>query len=375
LDLPTLSVDRSVTARVLLSGYYGFGNLGDEALLEVIVAQMRRRFPAARLEVLSATPQKTAATYAIEATPRWDWGAIRGAIARADVVLSGGGGLLQNGTSLRSLLYYATILRTATRAQRKTMIFAQSIGPLDFWGRLVVRQCCKGVDRATVRDERSRRLLHELTPRTPIERTADPVFLYDAPEGQDDLAAEGLGPESGAYAVISVRKASAFRDGKAVLARAVDRLAQQHGIRSAFLPLGGAADAAVSTEVIRACASNPVLLPECTLAKAASILRGARVAIGMRLHSLVLAARYGVPFLSMAYDPKVAALCEDLEYPLEPLWTPGKQRLSESAADALVDRLVAERDAISERLTRQRDVVQAAAARNFDVLGELLSNA
>jgi hypothetical protein len=60
---------------------------------------------------------------------------------------------------------------------------------------------------------------------------------------------------------------------------------------------------------------------------------------------------------------------------LEPLWTPGKQRLSESAVDALVDRLVAERDAISARLTRQRDVVRAAAARNFDVLGELLSNA
>jgi polysaccharide pyruvyl transferase CsaB len=364
-----------VTARVLLSGYYGFGNLGDEALLEVIVTQMRRRFPDARLEVLSATPQRTAAAYAIEATPRWDWPAVRAAISRSDVVLSGGGGLLQNGTSLRSLLYYATILRTAARARRKTMIFAQSIGPLDFWGRLVVRQCCKGLDRATVRDERSRRLLQELTPDTPIERTADPVFLYDAPEGEDDLAAEGLGPESGAYAVVSVRKAPGFREGKAVLARAVDRLAQTHGIRCAFLPLGGAPDAAVSTEVIRGCASNPVLLPESTLAKAASILRGARVVIGMRLHALVLAARYGVPFLSVAYDPKVAALCEDLEYPLESLWTSGERRLTESAIDDLIDRLIAERDAISAQLAAQREIVQAAAARNFDVLGELLANA
>ena len=362
-------------ARVLLSGYYGFGNLGDEALLDVFVTQMRRRFPASRVEVLSATPKMTSDAYHVEATQRWDWRAVRAAIARADVVLSGAGGLLQNGTSLRSLLYYAAILREAVRARRKTMVFAQSIGPLDVWGRLVVRHFCKGLDRATVRDERSRRLLHQLVPRTPVERTADPVFLYDAPDDRSDLAAEGLGPESGAYAVISVRKASGFRDGATVLARAIDRLAQRHAIRSAFLPLGGAADAAASTDVIRACASNPVLLPDCTLAKAASILRGARVVVGMRLHSLVLAARYGVPFLAMAYDPKVSALCQELEYPIEPLWTAGRPRLADGAVDALVDRLVQERDALSAQLRRRGEAVQIAAARNFDVLGELIGDA
>jgi len=362
-------------ARVLLSGYYGFGNLGDEALLEVFVTQMRRRFPSSRVEVLSATPKLTSDAYRIEATPRWDWRAVRAAIARADVVLSGGGGLLQDATSFRSLLYYASILREAARARRKTMVFAQSVGPLDFWGRLVVRFFCQRLDRATLRDEASRRLLHRLVPSVPAERTADPVFLYDAPDDRSVLAAEGLGPESGSYAVISVRKAPGFRDGAAVLARAVDRLAQRHAIRSAFLPLGGAADAAVSTDVIRACASNPVLLPECSLAKAASIVRGASVAIGMRLHALVLAARYGVPFLALAYDPKVSSLCDELEYPLQPLWTADQPRLAEDAADALVDRLVAERDALSVGLQRASEAAQAAAARNFDVLGELMSDA
>ncbi len=162
LDLSPRSGNVAVMARVLLSGYYGFGNLGDEALLEVIVERMRRRFPSAQLEVLSATPQATAAGHGVASTPRWNWRAIRAAIARADVVLSGGGGLLQNATSLRSLLYYAGILREAIRARRKTMVFAQSVGPLDFWGRLVVRQFCKGLDRATVRDEKSRRLLETL---------------------------------------------------------------------------------------------------------------------------------------------------------------------------------------------------------------------
>ncbi|HEY4433604.1 MAG TPA: polysaccharide pyruvyl transferase family protein, partial [Candidatus Cybelea sp.] len=120
-----------MSARVLVSGYYGFGNLGDEALLEVIVEGVRRTLPAAAIEVLSATPQRTESALRIEATPRWEWRAVRGSIRRADVVLSGGGGLLQNQTSLRSLLYYASILREAVRAGRKAMIFAQSIGPLD----------------------------------------------------------------------------------------------------------------------------------------------------------------------------------------------------------------------------------------------------
>ncbi|MBV8198466.1 MAG: polysaccharide pyruvyl transferase CsaB [Candidatus Eremiobacteraeota bacterium] len=363
-----------MTARMLLSGYYGFGNFGDEALLAVIVEQLRRRFPSSQLEVLSATPNATARNFGVEVTPRWDWRAIGAAIARADVVLSGGGGLLQNATSLRSLLYYATVLREAIRRRRKTMVFAQSVGPLDFWGRLVVQRWCKGVDRATVRDERSRRLLQGLLPRTPVERTADPVFLYDPAGEPDDLAVEGLGPESGPYAIVSVRKSGGLRDASRVLARAIDRLAQRHGVRAAFLPLGGASDAAISTDVIRACSSAPVLLPETSLPRSAAILRGARIVIGMRLHALILAARYGVPFLAMAYDPKVAALCEDLDYPLAPLWTAQAPRRSDVELDELVDRLVAQRDELGARLAARVETLRTAAARNFDVLAELLSD-
>jgi polysaccharide pyruvyl transferase CsaB len=358
--------------RVLLSGYYGFGNLGDEALLEVIVERLRTRFPGIDIEVLSATPRLTARTFAVEATPRMDWRAVRSAIARADVVLSGGGGLLQNSTSLRSLLYYAGIIREAVRAKRKTMIFAQSIGPLDALGRLVVRRFCRGVARATVRDERSRQLLRTLMAETPVERTADPVFLYDAPSAGVDLSAEGLGPESGAYAIVSVRKIPALKVAAPIVARSVDRLANEHGVRVAFLPLGGAPDAEASTGIIRMCASAPVLLPECSLEKAAAVLRGARVVLGMRLHALVLAARYAVPFLAIPYDPKVAALCDDLAYPLKPLWTPGTARPGDESIDALVDRLMSQHASLSQHLAERLDTLRASADRNFDILDELL---
>lgn len=356
--------------RVLLSGYYGFGNLGDEALLEVIVDRVRRRFPACTIEVLSADPAGTRAAFGVEATPRWDVRAVREAVRRSDVVLSGGGGLLQSATSARSVLYYAGILREAVRSRRKSMIFAQSIGPLDTLARFIVKSFCRGVSCATVRDARSLALLHSILPAMPVEQTADPVFLYDLPVADVDLLREGLGDEP--YAIVSVRKVPAVRDGFSAIARAVDRLASQHGIRSAFLPLGGAADADISTSIIRLCESAPMLLPEATLAQAAAMLRGARVVIGMRLHALVLAARFAVPFLAIPYDPKVAALSEDLAYPLPPLWVPGRGIPSTQSVDAAVDRLVSERDRLAALLREKIATVRHAAERNFDVLGELL---
>jgi polysaccharide pyruvyl transferase WcaK-like protein len=269
-------------------------------------------------------------------------------------------------------LYYVAVLRDAIKAKRKTMIFAQSVGPLDAVGRFLVRRYCRGIRRATVRDERSRELLQSLLPQTPVERTSDPVFLYDAPHEGIDLSGEGLGPESGPYVVVSVRKVSGLQDGARVIARAVDRLADRHGLRSAFLPLGGIADAEVSTAIIRQCTTAPVLLPESSLPKAAAILRGAHAVLGMRLHALILAARYAVPFLAIPYDPKVAALCGDLDYPLEALWSPGSPKPSDAAVDALVDRLAGERDALAAHLAERVEAVRRLAERNFDVLDELM---
>lgn len=358
--------------RLLLSGYYGFGNLGDEALLELIVRETRRRHPGIEIDVLSAQPDETARRYGVTATPRFDLAAIRRSIAAADVVVSGGGGLLQNSTSMRSLLYYAVIIRSAVRAGKKAMIFGQSIGPLDLRGRLVVRLFCGGVSAATVRDERSRALLARLLPKVTVERTADPVFMLDD-AAPFDFAAEGLGPESDPIAIVSVRKVPNFEAGAPLVAAAVDRLAER-GVRVAFLPLGGAPDADASTIVIRRCRSAPVLLPAYDLDRAAQVIGRAKVLIGMRLHALILAARFGVPFLAIPYDPKVASLCEDLHWPLPPLWDPLARQAEGAAARAaeLADRLWDERERLRAALEPEAARMRDLAARNFDALDDLL---
>ncbi len=361
--------------RLLISGYYGFGNVGDDALLQVIVSQIKTRHPYAAIEVLSAKPDDTAHELRVEATPRWEAKSVRRAIDRADVLVSGGGGLLQNATSLRSLIYYAGILRAAGRARRKAMIFAQSIGPLDFWGKVVVKECCKDVTAATVRDARSLQVLAPLVPpHVRVQRSADPVFLYDGPQDDLDLRAEGLGPHSDPFVIFSVRKAAGMKDGLDIIARAADRFAQAYGARVAFLPLGGPPDAELSTLVIRKCKTAPVLLPECSLARAAGIIARAGAVVGMRLHALIFATRYAVPFLAIPYDPKVTALCEDLSYPLPPLFTldPPGPKPEPAQADALLDRLWSQRDALSKHLHGEAERLAQLAAVNFEVLDRVV---
>jgi len=359
--------------RFLLSGYYGFGNLGDEALARVIVAELRARYPSGSVNILSADPARTARELGVEATPRADFTQLRSAIEHSDVVLSGGGGLLQNATSTRSLLYYAGILARANAAGRKSMIFAQSIGPLDFIGKAIVRKLCRKTTRATVRDERSKKLLGALLPSAKVERTADPVFLYGDAPAADLLQREGLDTQGNPLVIVCVRKAPGLLEGRRIIARAVDRLANHYGAHVAFLPLGGAEDAEVATTIIRACKSTPALLPISDLERASAAIARAHAVIGMRLHALIFAIRYGVPFLAIPYDPKVVALCEDIAYPLPPLWVPGSKK---PVQDAEVDELVAwlwdAHAAIATQLRSDAGLMRARAARNFDELDELV---
>ena len=360
--------------RVLLSGYYGFGNLGDEALLAVIVDRTRRRFPSARFEVLSATPQTTAARFGVEAVSRWDWRAVRAAIARADVVLSGGGGLLQNATSLRSLLYYAGILREAIRTHRKTMMFAQSVGPLDFWGRLVVAQFCKGLDRATVRDERSRRLLQRLVPRTAVEQTADPVFLYDLPSERADLSEEGLGPESGPYAVISMRKSpggarvGGDRRARGGLARTAPRHSRRVSAAGRRVRRGRL-DRRHSRVRVEPGAAARVHAGE---GRGDSARRSRRRGDAAAFADPGGALRRSVPRARLRSEGERALRGPRVSRSLRS-GAARAGRPADGEVDAAIDRLVRERDALSAGLLGRRDAVRAAAERNFEALGELVS--
>ena len=353
--------------QILISGYYGFGNFGDEAILRIMVDELHSRLPDAQITVLSANPVQTASTFGVAAIPRMNAHAVNDAIRTSDLVISGGGGLLQSATSLRSLLYYTGIIREAKRAGRRCAIFAQGIGPLDFLGRQVVKGTCGDVGLAIVRDAHSAALLQPLVPRVRVEVGADPVFLAPAfapPAARDALAREGITATSGDIVTVVVRKSSLLPRIAPHLAAGIDRIFQEHGVHAVFVPLQRPDDVEASIEIIRRCKSAPTLLggPFDLPAMTALLQRSAAV-IAMRLHALVLAARLGVPLLAVPYDPKVSALLEELSYPL-----PAFDRASSETS--LFDRLWDERTSLAAALAAAVQPLSRRASYAFDRLAE-----
>jgi polysaccharide pyruvyl transferase CsaB len=358
-------------ARLLLSGYYGFGNFGDEAILDVFVEQWRRRRPSDEITVLSQTPEQTTRTYRVAALPRMAWRTVSDAVREADVVVSGGGGLLQSATSLRSLLYYASIIREAKRAGRRTAIFAQGVGPLNYFGREVVKRACVGVDLACVRDETSLGSLQALLPNVTVKLAADPVFLadanaVDAPDIHDRLSREGLREDVTDLVAVVVRRGPGLDQVVERLASVVDRLSLKHGAQVVFVPLQPPQDAEAASSVIRRCKSAPVLLTGgYDLRTMTALVARCSAVISMRLHALILAARLNVPFLAIPYDPKIGALTAGLAYPLPPL-----QR--DSLTDETAEALWSQRDALRAHLRSRAPTMQARATLAFDWLEELV---
>lgn len=356
-------------ARLLLSGYWGFGNFGDEAILRVMVDEWRRRRPADILTVLSAVPRATSSEYGVAALPRADWKVVTGAVRASDVVVSGGGGLLQTATSLRSLMYYVGIIREAQTANRAAAIFAQGVGPLDFLGKQIVRRTCCDIELACVRDEASATLLRSLLPRVDVRLAADPVLLakpVPSVESEAMLAREGLREVRGALVAVVVRHASFFDRILPQIAALVDRLSMRHGAQVVLLPLQVPDDADAATQVIRRCKSTPVLLSGgYDLPEMAAIIGHCAAVVSMRLHALILAATLRVPFIALPYDPKVGAFMQNLAYPQAAL-VPGTK------IDELVDGFWEQRARLADHLATATPPLAARAVLAFDWLQELV---
>lgn len=356
-------------ARLLISGYYGFDNFGDEAILEIFTRQWRTRRPSDVLRVLSQTPALTAGL-GVEAVPRASAAYIAKALKETDVFISGGGGLLQSSTSLRSLLYYTGLIHEAQGACAKTVIFAQGIGPLSFTGRLIVGRTCADVDLAVVRDEASGQLLRQILPRADVRVAADPVFL--APEAAADdadrrLAEEGI-TASGDLVAVVVRPARVLDKIAGEIAQIVDTLSNAHGAQVVFIPFQRPADVEAAVSIIRRCRTAPVLLGGgYDLPTMTALFKRCAAVIGMRLHSLILAARLGVPFAAVPYDPKIIALIDSLRYPLAPLQL--------GSATQLAAQLWSQRESLSAHLRDAATMQAVKASQGFDWLQQLVEGA
>jgi len=307
----------SNSPRILISGYYGCGNIGDEAILGGLLAGFRRLCPEAAVVVLSADPAATSAEYGVEAIPRFSLKAFWRELARAQLFVSGGGGLLQDTTSWRSPLYYLALLRLARRRRVPSAALCQGIGPLRRgWVKRLVARTLLSTDLIVVRDEASVRLLAEMgLPLSSIHLGADAAWLLDPSSGETAealLREKGLGL-TGAMIGLFLRRVpksplSSSRELWEAIAAALGEFLGRHRARAVFVPMQRPGDVEVGEEVMRRLKGEVRQLRGLHLPADLLALSGCfQLAVGMRLHGLIFAARMGVPLLGISYDPKIDA--------------------------------------------------------------------
>lgn len=282
--------------RVAIFGYYGFGNLGDEAVLSAMLTHLREAIPGVEPWVLSADPEGTEAVHAVAAVKRTDLAQVRRLFRGAALACSGGGSLFQDVTSWRSPLFYGLLHELAWPTP--VLVYAQGLGPLHRRAsRWVARRAMERASAITVRDAGSASTLRELGVHRPVEVVCDPAVDLRAPQGgsRKDVL------------VVSVRPWPGVRWD--VLREAL-RAMVHNGAVCRVLCLHRAADLQLCRELAETLGAE--LVAPSSPQEALRYLADTRLVVGMRLHTLVLAAACGVPFLGLVYDPKVSAFAESL---------------------------------------------------------------
>ncbi|UCH26882.1 MAG: polysaccharide pyruvyl transferase CsaB [Trueperaceae bacterium] len=282
---------------ILVSGYYGFGNIGDEAILAVLTSHLTEY--GHRVTVLSQDPHETKCLHGVGAVHRTR--GVLPALLTTDVLISGGGGLLQDRTSRRSLLYYLSLIQLAKRIGKRVIIFGQSIGPLSNRGLQSVVKALTGLPIA-VRDRPSQSLLAQY--HIEAELVADPALLLFGPN-------QAIDPHPEAPVLLIPR--DAYPDVTSALTQVAVAL-NKKGLPVATLAFHPERDEAAVKQILTSA-------PETTHLRATSYREAllhtacARYVISARLHGLILAAACRRGFSGLVYDPKVAAFLDEAGAP------------------------------------------------------------
>ncbi len=296
--------------RIVVSGYYGSKNAGDEAMLAAMIEVLSELDPQVNITVISANPEDTKKRHGVRAVSWLSLGEIVGALRSADLLVSGGGSLLQNVTSGRSLYYYLGVIWLAERLGVPVMLYAQGIGPVcGGLARGLMRRIAGGVSLITVRDHGSYEEIGNLgIKKPPVLVTADPVLAIhpvDLGIGRGILKkakADGAKPVIG----ISVREWRGWEHYKRVIAEAADRVAEELDARIVFFPMQVPEDVRTAENIVaRMKTKATVLTDEFTTGELLSLVGNFDLLLAVRLHALIFAGVMGVPMVGVSYDPKI----------------------------------------------------------------------
>jgi polysaccharide pyruvyl transferase CsaB len=291
---------------ILIAGYYGYRNWGDEGSLATLLQVLPRE----SVWVLSGDPPFTEATYGVRALPRLELRTVRRAIRESDALILGGGSLLQDATSLRSLLYYLALIRWGLRAHGRVLLMGQGVGPLRRrLGRRLTARLLQRVPFLSVRDADSARLLASLGV---SGATVDADLTWAlAPQPAHvalDAGASWVGLAPRVWADAPVQRA--FAD--------LCRRLHADGYRTLLIPMQESQDRALCEAIAAETGAHALPAPQHP-AQLLGVMARLEAMVAMRLHGAIFAASAGAPVLCVSYDPKVDALAAQISAPTVPL--------------------------------------------------------
>ncbi|MEA5620611.1 polysaccharide pyruvyl transferase CsaB [Cronbergia sp. UHCC 0137] len=346
-----------VKMRSLLCGYYGQGNGGDEALLATLLQMLP---PNVTPVVLSGNPQETHQRYGVETYNRKAFFQVFQALRTCDALIWGGGSLMQDVTSTMSPFYYGGLMALAQIMGLKTIAWGQGIGPLlRPQTRWLARRNFAGCTKISVRDRSSATLLSKW--QIPCLLAPDPVWALESQRVPEisHLPAPRI-------AVVLRNHPQLTPTRLTNLTHALVDLQTATQAFILLLPFQKSEDLSIAESIQPhlpnvskiICLEDPQLLK--------GVFRSTEMVIGMRLHSLIMAAAEGSRCFAISYDPKVNRLMEDIAIPgwdlqnlpdnpnvISTTWLEhyaNGQPLSSQQIQSLVDRALLHRELLKEVL-------------------------
>jgi len=293
---------------VLISGYYGFDNFGDEAILGVLVEKLKELKK--NVTVLSKNPKKTSSIYKVESVFSFDLIKAFFEIDKCDILISGGGSLLQDVTSLKSLLYYLFVINTALFLNKKVIIFSQGIGPIKSWlGRFLTKLALRRCALVTVRDEKSLFLLRGWS-KINVHLVCDPMFDFNIGQNIYPLSNK-VGVQLRGFKTLTdnlLIKLATYIN-KNFPEKEIEIYSFQDGVDlpvcQRFETILRSINPIIQTKII----SNQT--PKEILDKISKL----DYMIAMRFHANLIALKYGIKTLAICYDEKVEKLATEAKIP------------------------------------------------------------
>lgn len=295
---------------IILSGYYGFSNSGDDAILKMIIRDIRMRNPHIGITILSNKPQEAKNIYKVNAVNRWNIFSIIKALKKSKLFISGGGSVIQDVTSTKSLLYYLGLIILAKRYKNKVMLYANGIGPLTKKSNVKrAKNVLNKTDVITLREDDSKLFLEEMGVLNPIVKvTCDPAIGLDAlplDDAEDLLFRYDL--FSRKFIIVALREWKSAAIFESEFKSALKNIKKEYGCEVLFVPLQHPQDVEFNKRLAEETGSYCIdrrLSAEMCIALA----KKSEFVIGMRLHMLIYSFVAGVPFIGISYDPKVESV-------------------------------------------------------------------